>query len=94
MTRRASSRLVSTTRSAPSRLSLCRLAGIARGGDHGRARELRQLHGRGAHAARRAGDEDVVVHPHVEPVGDDAVGGRARPHRGGALVEIERGRRS
>src|SRR5262249_44348491 len=67
------------------------LAGMARGGDDGGAGELGKRDGGRAHAARRVGNENVVVHPHVESVGDDAVGGGARPHGGGALIEVEIG---
>src|SRR5262245_38987781 len=38
------------------------------------------------------GDEDRVVDLQLEPVGDDAMGGSAGPHGGGALVGIEIGR--
>src|SRR5262252_1059262 len=67
------------------------LAGVARGGDDGGAGELGKRHGGRAHAARRAGDENGVVHAHVKPGGDDAVSGRARPHGGGTLIEVEIG---
>src|SRR5262249_44232211 len=67
------------------------LAGMARGGDDGGAGELGECNGGRAHAARCAGDENVVVHPHVKSVGDDAVGGRSRPHGRRALIEVEIG---
>ena len=69
----------------------CGLAGVACGGDDGGAGELGKGDGGRAHTARRAGNENVVVHPHVKSVGDDAVGGGARPHGGGALIEVEIG---
>src|SRR5262249_52345324 len=72
-------------------LEACSLAGVARGGDDGGAGELGKSNGGGAHAARRAGDENVVVHAHVKPGGDDAVSGGAWPHGGGALIEVELG---
>src|SRR6516164_4695987 len=87
----ASSRPLSTTMSAPQRLRLAALPGWARGGDDGGAGELGKRNGGAAHAARRAGDKNVVVHPHAKPGGDDAVSGGARPHGGGTLIEVEIG---
>src|SRR5262249_6641587 len=86
----ASSRPLSTTISAPQRSSLAALPGW-RGGDDGGAGELGKCNGGRAHAAGGAGNENAVVHPHVKSVGDDAVGGGARTHGGGALIEVEIG---
>src|SRR5262249_22641022 len=88
----ASSRPLSTTISAPQRLRLAALPGT-RGGNDGGAGELGKCNGGRAHAARCAGNENVVVHPHAKSAGDDTVGGRARPHGGGALIEVEIGPR-
>ena len=62
------------------------------GGDDARAGELRQLQGRLAHAAGRAGEQHVVAELDAQPVGHHAVRRRERPERDAGLLEVDAAR--